>query len=271
MGIRIGYNYIFVLAAQCFTRAFLSESKGLSEIMNIIGKSLFMSVQYITFNGDIGWADQMSESFQAQLWAIIFIASLLTVQFVVVAFFGRVLSQLKLKFKGSFSKKQYIIVGKSKAAELLISDIRTKIKNPYIVYIPTEQLENDNDLYNICSIEKADKLSRLKKDTEYNIVLLPGTKYGNLDTLYRISDRAGNDSSIHITAFLDNDIIRFQDIHTDNVDAYLVSKEQLLVRKYFDECSPVDILKSTHSFSESDNFPYLEDPFSGTEKPTAAV
>ena len=303
--LRLGYNYLFVAVAQALIRTFSPEVISFSEVAKSLGQSLFMSVQYITFNGEINWADQISVSLQAQLWIIAFIASALTVHFVAISFFGRILNQFKLKFKGRFEKEQYLIMGKADDAEQLVSDIQSKVNNPYIIYIPTEQLDNSNSLYRTCRIEKKDLLSHLSKEVIYHIVLLPDTQYGNLDILYQLddsfndnSDDCVNDSSddysddcvddnsddsvddnsdgsvddnsddcvskeckIYVTAFLDNDVIRFQDIHIDNIDSFLVSKEYLLIQKYFSERRPIDILKDTHSFNESSEFPYLEKPF----------
>lgn len=261
MAVRLGYNYLFVLVTQFLTCAASSEVIDFSEIVKILGKSLFMSVQYLTFNGDINWADQMSVSFQAQLWVITFIAAILTVQFVAVSLFSRNLNQLKLRLMGRFQKEQYIIWGKADDAGLLVEDIQSKVKKPYIIYIPTQELEKTDSLYNECRIEKKELLEHLSKDIIYKIVLLPDTGYGNLGILYQLEHNREDDPQIYVTAFLDNDMIRFEDIHTDHIDAYLVSKEQLLVQRYFNERKPVDILKETHSFSENGDLPYLEDPF----------
>lgn len=276
--IRLGYNYLFVLVTQTIIIVISSEVLDFSEIAKIIGKSLFMSVQYLTFNGDINWADQMSVSFQAQLWIITFIAAILTVYFVVVSLFNRSVNQLKFRIIGCFEKEQYIIRGKADDARRLIEDIQDQKEKPYIIYIPTQPLEDTDSLYDLCRIEEIkekenvkekekergnDLLIHLSKHKTYTIVLLPDTGYGNLDILYQFQNNWKDDQEISVTAFLDNDMIRFEDMHMDHINAYLVSKEQLLVQRYFgDERNmPVNILKRTHSFSESGDLPYLVEPF----------
>ncbi|MCM1044206.1 MAG: hypothetical protein NC417_01740 [Candidatus Gastranaerophilales bacterium] len=263
--IRLVYNYLFVLVTQTVITAVSSEVINFSEIAKILGKSMFMSVQYLTFGGDINWANQMSVSFQAQLWVITFIAALLTAKFVAVLLFNRRLNQLKLRVTGCFEKEQYVIRGKADDAGLLVADIRRRVKNPYIIYIPTQPLADTDSLYDFCRIEKKELLGHLNKNKKYKIVLLPDAGYDNLGILYQLQNDWEDSEKISVTAFLDNDVIRFEDMCMDHIDAYLVSKEQLAVQRYFNvnECMymPVNMLKRTHSFSESGDLPYLTEPF----------
>lgn len=261
--IRLGFNYIFILSIQMIISTASLETVNFSEIAKLFGKSLFASVQYLTFNGDINWADQMSVSFQAQLWFITFIAAILTAQFVVVLFFNKNYNQLRFRLRGFINKEQFIIMGKADDAKLLVTDIQSveQNKKPYIIYIPPQPLEDEDPLYNLCRIAEKELLGCLKKKIRYNIVLLPDAGYGNLDILYQLKNNRKDGQEIYVTAFLDNDMIRFENMQMDHINAYLVSKEQLLVQRHFNEYMPVDILRGTHSFSESDALPYLIEPF----------
>ena len=255
-GLILGYNFLFVLLVQYIIRVFSMHDSA----MTSVGNSLYNTVQSLTFNGDIDWAEKLTQRMQAQMWLIVFIAAVFTAESVLVAFFGRFLAQFKLKIRHLFAKEQYVIVGKPEEASILIADTLAHLDKPCVVYIPTQSPEEDSELYKICRMEEMSFLGRLKPEVKYHIVLLPEAEYSNLDAIYTLNERATDNDHVKLTAFLDNDVIRFHDIHADKLDTCLVSKEQLVVRKYFNECSPIDILCEANAFAKS-GLPYLEKPF----------
>ncbi len=185
-GLILSFNFVFVLAMQCVIRMRMIHDP----LSNAIGSSLYNTVQTLTFNGDIDWSDRMAQSWQAQIWLIVFIAGVLTVESVLVAFFGRFFAQCKLKLKCLFAKEQYIIVGKADEASLLISNTLAHLHKPCIVYIPTEQTDENADFYKLCRVEKISLLSRLSSQKQYHIVLLPETEYTNLEILSALNESA---------------------------------------------------------------------------------
>lgn len=261
IGLRLGYNLMFIAAARILTCVLSLETVSLSEILNITGKSLFMAVQNITFNGDIDWTGDMSIWFQAQVWFIVMIASVLTVQFVLLTFFSKIMRQLKMHINSLFYKTQYVFVGKEKDALTLIQDLCSKVHRPFIIYVSDEKLDDTSPLYHLCRVGNRKILKLLKKRIEYHIVILPDVQFKNMDLLYELNRNNDKAQNVHITVFLDNELIRFHDFYTDNVDAFLVSKEQLIVQRFLSDNPPVNILKQTHSFCEEQALPILKEPF----------
>ena len=54
-----------------------------------------------------------------------------------------------------------------------------------------------------------------------------------------VSKNVSDSKGASAQTILDNDLIRFEDLVFENLDAYLVSKEQLLVRRLLMERQPV--------------------------------
>lgn len=257
-GLRVAVSFLFILAIQIAVKIIADPA----EIGFAFSSSLFSAVQNITFENEANWAANTAIGFRAQVWIIIFIASVLTVESVVCALFGKWVSRTAFRLRGLFQKDHYVFFGQADDAQLLIADVRANVRRPCITYIPSQPLASDSELYRVCRIERSDYLKRLKRKKEYHVALLPNDDLDllNLDVLHQLNADYPNGGNIHVTAFLDNDIIRYQDIHADNIDACVLSAEQLLVYRCFDSCSPVDLLKQDRAFSE-DSLPYLQKPF----------
>ena len=258
--VRLVYNWFFIVGT--FVICYLLNFSGSSEeLFNAFSESLYSAVLGMTFGGDLDWAETMSVSFHAQMWLILFIASVMTVESVLATLFGRLIKQLRITTRGMGKKQQYIIVGLENDALFLADEIRKNVKNPYIVYILIGAIEEDSRLYEICRVARKDYLFRLNHNKEYYMALLPCKDLMNLDILSRLNDTYPDRENIHATVFLDNDIIRFHDIRMCNIDAYVVSTEQVLINKFFDQICPIDILRRKHAFSDTDVLPILEKPF----------
>ncbi len=256
----LGYNFLFVLVAQYIVRVMASDT-----FVTSIGKSLYNTVQDLTFDGDMDWADQApTEWLKAQIWLVVFLAGFFNVRSVLLTFFYRFFAQANLRVKVRLSKNQSIFVGKISDAQELVADTTKSIIKPRIIYIPTETLPVGSELYKICRIEKESYLNHLKRRKNYTVVLLPDDEYVNLERVHSLNEWVGKNKkkvgSVRVSVFLDNNLERFHDFRADNLDTCVISKEEIAVRSFFEECPPIEILEKTNSF-EQNGLPYLTDPF----------
>ena len=230
-GVRVAVSFLFILTAQICTKV-IANSSGL---IYALSSSLFSTVQNITFENEAEWMENMTAGFQSQIWVIIFIASGLTVESVVCALFGKWVSRTAFRLRGVFRKQHFVFFGQEDDALRLIEDVKATIKRPCIIYIPSQPLEPDSELYRVCRIEKPVYLKRLNIRKEQYVVLLPNDDLDllNLDVLYQLDADYPDGDNIHVTAFLDNDIIRWHDVRTEHIDACVLSAEQLLVYRFF--------------------------------------
>ena len=60
-GLILGYNFLFVLLVQYIIRVFSMHDSA----MTSVGNSLYNTVQSLTFNGDIDWAEKLTQRMQA--------------------------------------------------------------------------------------------------------------------------------------------------------------------------------------------------------------
>ncbi|MBR4192702.1 MAG: hypothetical protein IKQ54_00040 [Oscillospiraceae bacterium] len=258
--LRLVYNALFMCAVQMFVR--LQETPPPS-LCGAAAASLFSAIQNITFNGDLQWAASQLPEVQAQIALLAFLASGITVYAVLLAFFGRFVRQLGFRLGGLFRRRHYVLVGSATDAMRLGDDIRAQVGNPHIVYIPTERLPNDAEVYRTFRVEAADDLTRLGRCTEYEIVLLPQAGLENLELLGRLNDAAKEKKRIRASAILDNDTLRFHDIHTDGLDALVLSVEQLAVSRFFEReaVHPLTLLRETQGLSGKNGLPWLSQTY----------
>ena len=257
---RVAYSFLFLLGLQGVLRLMLYYDPPIEKIFEIFGTSIYTTVQSITFTGTMAWAESVhiSTFTKGQIWVIAFVASMVTVHSVVATIFGKFLNQLDMKIKGGFKKEQYIILGDTESARVLIKDIFKCVDKPYVVFLPTDELKDDDPLYLRCRVEKTDYLEKIPKRKKLHIVLLPDTEFSNLDRVYLLNE-SGN-SNLHATVFLNNDVVRYHDLHIDKIDNCTVSVDQILVEHFLTESSPFELMKSRGAFAEG-GLPYLEETF----------
>ena len=258
--IRVAYSFTFLLGVQGLIRLMTIKNPQVDKIFEIFGTSVYTTVQSITFTGTMAWAEgtQMSNFTKGQIWLIAFVASMVTVHSVVATIFGKFLNQLDMKIKGGFKKEQYIILGDTESARVLVKDIFDHVKKPYIILIPTQTMKDDDPLYLRCRVEKAGFLEKISKKKTYHIVLLPDDEYSNLDRVYQLNE--SKNSNLHVAVFLNNDVVRYHDIHADKIDACITSVDQVLVERFMAESNPFSLLKEDNAFAEN-GLPYLKKPF----------
>ncbi|MBQ3331426.1 MAG: hypothetical protein IJG87_09645 [Ruminococcus sp.] len=258
---RVVYSFLFLSVFEIVIRLTMEDkSVPFGKVFEILSSGVYDAVQSITFTGTMAWikGTQLSGFIKGEIWLIAFVASIVTVHSVVALIFGKFVHQLYMKLKGGFTKEQYIILGDIESARVLIKDICLHDKKPYIILIPTQKMNDDEMLYLKCRVEKPDYLKKISKNKKYHIVLLADHEYSNLDRVYQLNE-SGN-GNLHVTVFLNNDVVRYHDIHADKIDACITSVDQVLVEKFMKESNPFKLLKEDGAFTQG-GLPYLTKPF----------
>ncbi len=260
----IGFNYIFCFVMFLIRHADLGENISLHTTM----LSMYEVPMAMTFQDDLGWLswDQILVSFSSSLCAIGSIIYLL---------FHRTILRTKVTFKMLLSKKVIVLIGNSFDCQNLAEDIRRNNKRLPILYVPMldSDLDGIADSAETEDSEAAEKAAaqtidgaltitvlqmfHFKKKKDYSIVILPDRWSRTIELLQKLDDISKkniNDisSRLHVTALLSNDLLRFEDLHFDNLDLYPVSREKLLVRNFIGDNLPVSILKNKNVMHEDE-------------------
>lgn len=245
----VGYNYIFVSLLLCFQQ--MQDGAG---FLRTLAVSLYQAVCAITFQGDVSTADSF------QMSCIFLIASLCTVQTVVLLLFQRALDRMVQKRRVRRMDTVYFVCGRREDAQALIQDIRTHVRKPAIVYLAPP--EDAGAALDGALTADAAWLQKLRPEQDAHIILLPDAWYNNYHRLTELDALGETFPNLHVTAFLDNDLLRLEDLHFDHLDAYLVSREQLLVRAFLTENLPLRYLQA-HGHGTASGGVYVPDaPFS---------
>ena len=271
--IRLCFNLLFIVTAQVILSVHYIDLNSFYEGFGVFAESLYTTAQGLTFNGGAEWAKEiLPAGLQIQLWLVMFISAVLTVETVLVAFFGKAMTRLKLKIRSLRQDRCFIITGSTAQAEILVKDIERNCHKPLIVIIPADDVIDESPLATRCLIERETYLRKLNGNKSYDIVLLPSKPYYNLGLLYELDELYTNSENIRVTVFWDNDSLRFRNIeakqventddwHLWNVDVCLLSAERLVVNMFQNNDSPIDLLKKNDGFVKREGLPYLKKPF----------
>ena len=258
------YNAMFVSGLQICVRM---QAQGAQPVGSVVASSLFSAIQNITFNGDFNWAAAQSAEVQSKIVLIALIASVITVYSVLLAFFGKLMRQFRLRLSGLVRRRRFILVGSAEYAAQLLDGIREKHFAPHVVYIPTTP-QKGAALGGAVRVETLNYLRHLGRWKRHDILLLPDEHGENLNLLLELDENAAEKNQIHVTAFLANETIRYHDILLKRIDACLFSAEQLAMYRFFDaEASdgkarrPMTLLREACAFRKIDGLPYLTQPY----------
>lgn len=245
----VGYSYVFVTLLLFFQQR--ADGTG---ILQTLVASLYQAVCAITFQGDVSPADSL------QVSCIFLIASLCTAQTVALLLCQRALDRMAQKRWVRRADTVYLICGDREDAQALIRDIGAHVQKPSIVYLAPP--EDSGEALDGALVEDAAFLEKLRPEQNYHVALLPDTQHSNYQRLKELDVRGETLPNLHVTAFLENDLLRLEDLHFDHLDAYLVSREQLLVRAFLTENLPIRYLQ-THGHGTVCDGVYVPDaPFS---------
>lgn len=217
------YNYIVAVILYAIPN--LPEGK-----LDALLRSVYLAPEALGFDANL---DLYSST---QMTLLFLILALCTIRSAVILLFRKTVNTLTCKCRLFWAKHVYVIWGKKEDANALILDTQKQFKKAVILYIPNEDVDDKTYIPGVLTATK-DVFSHVKNNKNYHIVLLPSDYHKNLEKMAFLNNL--NAKNIHVSAYIDNQLLRLKDFHYDNTDAYIVSKEQLLVRNYLTENLPL--------------------------------
>ena len=248
----VGYNYIFATAM--LTAAQLAgEPITWQSIAAALIRGMYDSPTAMTFQGS------MSNAVNLQEMVIFCAMSIYTLRAAVVLFFRKAWNYLRMCWRLWSAKKIYVVWGEKEAAAVLLRDIHNHVKRAAAVWIPfsgkaTTELP--------AFPATAEFLQRPKPGRICHIILLPDEKQGNLERVKELDALGEKAADYHVTAFLDDDLLRLQDLHFSRLDACPVSRQELLMRQFIRDHRPLQLLCDRSRTSEKNGILVPERPFS---------
>lgn len=232
----LGYNFFFVVGM--YFACLATFPMNLMAFFYTLGEAVAAAPLAITFQGD-------PTIFQGpDAFYIFFFMSLYTVRAVLAFFFVQVFHDIESHWRLLWHRRIFIIVGDREDSRALLSDITVECCKPAVIYIPTEDVEEDaKPLPGACEQDPA-YLRRLKPGKKYDIILLPNKGLYNYQLLRLLDQMGERISEIRVTAFLDNEMLRMEDLQFSHLDLYLLSQEQMVVQNFMQQHLPLTFLKA---------------------------
>ena len=230
--------YHFLLLLVIFIRFHLQQGDG-GDPAHLFVLSLYEAVMAMTFQIEMA-------PFTAGEILIAFAGAICTFGTIVYAFFHQAFARILARWRMSTASRMIVLSGAKEDVRALTADIRAQapdLKKVPVIYVPTgkEDPEEEQGIRGALTAGP-DFLRRLKKRTRYDIVLLPDKNNDNIRRLKELNELDGFASDLRVTAFIENDLLRFEDLHFDRLDAYYVSRESLVVRRFMKAHPPIEQL-----------------------------
>lgn len=231
----VGYNYLVVVALYFWFR--FPAGEGLTEIFYTLLLCMYEGIMALAFEGN-------PELFGTPQYVCIFLIIVIyTIRAVLIVFFKSLLNRMVMEWRLYWAKEVYLVSGKREDVESLCMDIHKHVKNVAIAYMISDESEEEKEPVPGALPVGKDWIRKMKKDKAYHVILLPDICHENMWYLQELEAFGDKGIKLQVTAFLDNDLIRFEDLYFKNLDAYVVSREQLLVRRLLTEQLPLRYLK----------------------------
>lgn len=249
----VGYNYLVVVALYFWFR--FPAGEGLTEIFYTLLLCMYEGIMALTFEGN-------PDLFGTPQYVCIFLIIVVyTIRAVLIVFFKSLINRMVMEWRLYLAKEIYLISGRQEDIEALAMDIHKHVKRAAIAYILSDEQEEEKEpVPGALRVEK-DWIRKMKKDKTYHVILLPDSCHENIWYLQELDALGDKGAKLQVTAFLDNDLIRFEDLYFQNLDAYLVSSEQLLIRRILTEQLPLQYLKKRGLGKEKEGIFCPEVPF----------
>ena len=255
----VGYNYLFAVPLTFYANILNGYTgDGLSLLM----RCAYLAPKALTFGADLSLFEDPF------ITLLFYIMSLYTIRAVLLAFFHKAFIALAMRLRILWNREIFAVRGEVDDAKALIREIRARKPRAAILFIP--QRDADRDAKVMALIETRPWKEILKPNRRYHILLLPDSKNNNLLNLDALEahlvDLEEHDKKIpnlRVTAFLENDMLRFENLKYPHLDVYLVSREQLLTRGFFTkEHLPLHILQQRGEGSFQEGIYRPSRPFS---------
>ena len=250
----LGYNVAFA-AVMHFIR--LAEPPmDLPGFFATLGAAVMKAPGAVAFQGDAASFGQTDAFF------VFLFMSLYTVRTVLSLFFLQLYNELKMSWRLLWRRRIFVIVGEREAARALIKDLTAAQRRCAVVYIPDQEAGKDAKPMLGAWESDGSYLKRLRKGKQYDIVLLPDRGVRNYRLLRDLEEQGEALPEVRVTAFLDNEVLRMEDLRFDHLDLYLVSEEQLVVQEFMGRHLPLAELKERFPASQAGEIYAPPEPFS---------
>lgn len=237
----VGYNYVAASALYFWVQ--FPEGQGAAQILYTFFLSMYQAVSALAFQGD------MEVFSDPQYLCIFLIIVAYTIRAVLMVFLKSLMERLAVEVRHFLSDEIYIVRGNDKDARALIKDIHENVPLAAVVYLPVVPLEEEAEPVPWTLTADESYWKRLRERKTYHIVLLWDEYHQNISLLRELDALGERFPGLSVTAFLDNDLIRFEDFKLEHLDAWLISREQLAVQNFFSVLKPLQYLKE-HGLGE---------------------
>jgi len=224
------YNY--VVAVMLYALPSFAEEKTVALL-----RSIYLAPEVLGFDANLDLYNSI------QMTLLFLLIALCTIRAAILILFKKWANTIGCKWHLIWDKHIYIVWGFEKDAKALIEDTQKHLTKATILYIPNDDAEEKVYIPGVLNVSK-DFFQNLRVRKEYHIALLPDTHQKNLEKLSLLNDL--NYTNIHVSAYVDNTLLRMYDFHYDNTDSYIVSKENLLVRNFLTKHLPLEMFVKKH-------------------------
>ncbi|MBR6425233.1 MAG: hypothetical protein IKS29_04700 [Oscillospiraceae bacterium] len=230
----VGYNYLFTVVMFTFNRL-SGQSLSWQSVTEVILKSIYSSPPALTFRGS------MNDTRSLQQVAILCIMSIYTLRTAFVLFFRKALNLFRMSVRVRWARELYVLWGGREEVQILLADLQKQVRRPAAVWIP---FSGKGEMLLGALTEEERFLERIRKNRECRIVLLPDPQGGNLDRLDRLDKLCSSRAPFHVTAFLEDDTLRLNALLFEHLDAYLVSAQELLCQRLWQQRRPLQLVQT---------------------------
>lgn len=229
----VGYNYLFIIPLYFFAR--LPADATVPAALNLLLRCAYEAPKAMTFGADLTLYDDPAVTL------LFYIMSVYTVRTVLVLFFHRAVAAVANWLQMQGRREIFVVCGGLEDARSMIREIRERDRRAAIAFVPQKEADEGADVKAMVMTRPWDQF--LRRGKKYHIILLPDAGNNNLCRLDEL-DRLGEKlPGLRVTAFLDSDVLRYEDLSYPHLDVYLVSREQQLIRGFLQDHLPLRALK----------------------------
>lgn len=229
----VGYSYLFIIPLYFFGR--LPAGATGPEALNLLLRCAYEAPKAMAFGADLTLYGDPA------ITLLFYIASVYTVRTVLIVFFHRAAAAVSNWLRMQGRRQIYVVCGGLEDARSMIREIRARERRAAVAFVPQREADEGADVRAVTVTRPWDQF--LRQGKRYHIILLPDDRNSNLCRLDELEKLGRRISGLRVTAFLDNDVLRYEDLSYPHLDAYLVSREQLLVRGFLLDHLPLQALK----------------------------
>lgn len=248
------YHFLFVTAIS-FSLIYTPGLSGL-EILRSLLLSIYQAPMIMGFQMGL-------DEFSQLQYIIIFVcSSVYTVRTVAVLLFRRFFRDLRLRLTLWLRPEVYLISGELPDAQALAEDIRRTKRSAALLYLDPNPDEDDDIPVSGALTVRWSQIEKLSRSKRFHAVLLPEPNQENLSLLGRFARLNRSPEQLKVTAFLDPDLLRMENLTYPELDLWLISREQLIANQFLQAHLPLERLKAIGAVHSEEHVWVPNRPFS---------